>query len=69
MTEIYKEYLDVQREHFDAFVLTRLGDFYEIMGPKAQEAAPLLDLTLTRRNVGVDENGVPMVGFPLHAAE
>ena len=69
MTEMYKKYLDVQREYFEAFVLIQLGDFYEIMGPKAQEAAPLLNMTLTRRNVGVDEHGVPMMGFPCHTAD
>ncbi len=69
MTEIYKKYLKIQQEHVDAFVLMRLGDFYEIMGPKAQEAAPILDMTLTKRGVGVDEHGVPMIGFPSCTAD
>ena len=41
----------------------RIGDFYEMFEADALEAAPLLGLTLTRRN------GVPMCGVPYHAAE
>ena len=63
MSELIKNYGKIQERHSDAFVLLRLGDFYEIMGAKAKEAAELLDLTLTSRS------GVSMVGFPAHVAE
>ncbi len=45
-------------------VLFRMGDFYELFGDDAREAARLLDLTLTSRDKGPD--AVPMAGFPHH---
>ncbi len=47
-----------------ALVLFRMGDFYELFGDDAREAATLLDLTLTSREKGPD--AVPMAGFPHH---
>jgi DNA mismatch repair protein MutS len=47
-----------------ALVLFRMGDFYELFGDDAREAAQLLDLTLTSRDKGPD--AVPMAGFPHH---
>jgi DNA mismatch repair protein MutS len=47
-----------------ALVLFRMGDFYELFGADAREAATLLDLTLTSRDKGPD--AVPMAGFPHH---
>jgi len=47
-----------------ALVLFRMGDFYELFGDDAREAARLLDLTLTSRDKGPD--AVPMAGFPHH---
>ncbi|MEI7862789.1 MAG: DNA mismatch repair protein MutS, partial [Planctomycetota bacterium] len=42
----------------------RMGDFYELFGSDAREAATLLDLTLTSRDKGPD--AMPMAGFPHH---
>ena len=64
----YAEYLRVQKANPDSIVVYRLGDFYEIMGEKAEQAANILDLTLTGRNVGLPER-VPMCGFPYHVTE
>lgn len=64
----YEEYLKLQKENPDCIVAYRLGDFYEIMGEKAEQAANILDLTLTGRNVGLPER-VPMCGFPYHIAD
>ena len=64
----YAEYLRVQKANPDSIVVYRLGDFYEVMGEKAEQAATILDLTLTGRNVGLDER-VPMCGFPYHVAD
>ena len=47
-----------------ALVLFRMGDFYELFGDDAREAADLLDLTLTSRDKGPD--AMPMAGFPHH---
>lgn len=64
----YAEYLRVQKANPDSIVVYRLGDFYEVMGEKAEQAATILDLTLTGRNVGLDER-IPMCGFPYHIAD
>lgn len=64
----YAEYLRVQKANPDSIVVYRLGDFYEVMGEKAEQAATILDLTLTGRNVGLDER-IPMCGFPYHVAD
>jgi len=47
-----------------ALVLFRMGDFYELFGSDAREAAGLLDLTLTSRDKGPE--AMPMAGFPHH---
>ena len=47
-----------------ALVLFRMGDFYELFGDDAREAAELLDLTVTSREKG--PNAMPMAGFPHH---
>ena len=64
----YRRYLQVQRDNPDSIVAYRMGDSYEIMGEKAEQAANILGLTLTGRNVGLPER-VPMCGFPYHVAE
>lgn len=64
----YAKYSELQKANPDSIVVYRLGDFYEIMGEKAEQAATILDLTLTGRNVGLPER-VPMCGFPHHVAE
>lgn len=61
----------LQAQYPDAFIVTHIGDFFEIIGEKAEKAAAILDLTLTGRKV--EEQGatkrVPMVGFPYRIAE
>lgn len=64
----YRRYLQVQRDNPDSIVAYRMGDFYEIMGEKAEQAANILGLTLTGRKVGLPER-VPMCGFPYHVTE
>ena len=64
----YAEYLRVQKANPDSIVVYRLGDFYEVMGEKAEQAATILDLTLTGQNVGLPER-VPMCGFPYHITD
>lgn len=61
------DYFEKQKKNPDAFVLVRLGDFYEVLGEKAKEAATVLDLTLTQRKI--DADWVFHVGFPFHVAE
>ncbi len=47
--------------------LEKVGDFYEIYGSEAKEAAEILDLTLTSKVI--DYERLAMIGFPLHIAE
>ena len=64
----YQRYIAIENLHPGSFVLERVGDFYEILGEKAKEAAEVLDLLLTSRDVGLNDR-VPMCGFPFHAAK
>ncbi len=66
MTPVMRQVLDAKRQHPDALVLFRLGDFYELFFEDALEASRLLDLTLTSRNKN-DARPIPMCGFPYHA--
>jgi len=58
----------VKREHPDAIVLFRLGDFYETFGEDAERVAPLLGITLTSRELGKGQR-LPLAGVPYHAFE
>ena len=68
VSSFYAKYSELQKANPDSIVVYRLGDFYEVMGEKAEQAANILDLTLTGRNVGLPER-VPMCGFPYHVTE
>lgn len=65
---LYKQYLDVKKQHPDALVFYRVGDFYELFGEDAITASGLLDLTLTSRDCGQPER-VPMCGVPHHTVD
>src|SRR6267378_3388256 len=64
-TPLMRQYLEVKREHPDAFVFFRLGDFYEMFFEDAVRGAGLLGLTLTSRNKS-DAQPIPMCGVPWH---
>ena len=68
VSPFYEKYSELQKSNPDSIIVYRLGDFYEVMGEKAEQAATILDLTLTGRNVGLDER-IPMCGFPYHVAD
>jgi len=68
LPEFYSQYLEIQKNYPQDIVIYRLGDFYEAFGESAITLSKELDLTLTGRNVGLDER-LPMVGFPYHAAD
>lgn len=68
VSPFYQRYAEIQKDNPNSIVVYRLGDFYEVMGEKAEQAATILDLTLTGRNVGLPER-VPMCGFPYHVAD
>jgi DNA mismatch repair protein MutS len=66
-TPVMRQYLAAKASHPDALLLFRMGDFYELFFEDAVVAARALDLTLTSRNKGSDDE-VPMAGVPHHAA-
>lgn len=68
ITPVRQQYLEIKRQHPDAIVFFRLGDFYETFDQDAEIAARELDLILTGRNVGKNQR-VPMAGVPHHAAD
>jgi len=59
------QYHGIKREHPDAFLFFRLGDFYEMFFDDAVEGSRLLGLTLTSRNKQ-DPAPIPMCGVPWH---
>jgi DNA mismatch repair protein MutS len=63
-----RQYLEVKAAHPDALLLYRMGDFYEMFFDDARQAAPILEVQLTARNRGT-ENEAPMCGVPHHALE
>lgn len=67
-TPLLEQYWKIKNQHKDAIVFFRLGDFYEMFGEDATEAAPILDLALTARFKN-SPNEIPMAGIPHHAAE
>lgn len=63
-----QQYLDIKAQYPDAFLLFRMGDFYELFYEDAVKAAQLLELNLTSRNKNAD-NPIPMAGVPYHSAQ
>src|SRR3984893_8658630 len=66
-TPILREYRLVKEQYPDAVLLARLGDFFEMFGPDAETAAPILGVALTGRRFG-NAGRLPMCGVPAHAA-
>src|SRR5262245_29131763 len=62
---LMEQYTRIKREHPDAFLFFRLGDFYEMFFDDAVRGAALLGLTLTSRNKH-DPSPIPMCGVPWH---
>src|ERR1700745_1113975 len=67
-TPLMRQYAAIKKEHPNALLFFRLGDFYELFFEDAITASKELQITLTSRN---KEKGiaVPMCGVPYHAAE
>ncbi|HZU69236.1 MAG TPA: DNA mismatch repair protein MutS [Ktedonobacteraceae bacterium] len=62
------QYLQIKRQHPDAILFFRMGDFYEMFDDDAEIVARELELALTRRDFGRGEYS-PMAGIPHHAAD
>ena len=69
VTPAMRQYLDVKRQHPDALIFFRMGDFYEMFYEDALAAASVLELTLTSRSRDSGGSPIPMCGVPHHAAD
>jgi DNA mismatch repair protein MutS len=64
-----RQYFEAKRQHRDALVFFRMGDFYEMFYEDALTAARALELTLTSRSKDASGGAIPMCGVPFHAAD
>jgi DNA mismatch repair protein MutS len=67
-TPMMQQYLGIKDDHPGKLLFYRMGDFYELFYDDAEQAARLLNITLTRRGKS-DGLPIPMCGVPYHAAE
>ncbi|ERP39202.1 DNA mismatch repair protein MutS [Chitinivibrio alkaliphilus] len=67
-TPMMAQYNKIKRENPGVMLLFRLGDFYEMFGDDAKDAARILGITLTKRNHG-GTTDTPLAGFPHHALD
>lgn len=68
-TPVMQQYLKIKREHQDALLLYRLGDFYETFFEDAHTMSKELELTLTGRDAGSILGRVPLAGIPAKAID
>ena len=64
----YDSYNAIKESHPDNIVLFQVGDFFEMYGEDAKQAAELLDLNLTTREIP-GAGRVEMCGVPSHNLE
>ncbi len=64
-----RQYLEAKRQHPDALLLCRMGDFYETFGADAETIARELDIVLTSRGTDAEGRRIPLAGVPFHAAD
>ena len=62
------DYNSIKEAHPDDIVLYQVGDFFEIYGEDARQAAELLNMNLTTRNIP-GAGRVEMCGVPAHSLE
>jgi len=61
-----KQYNAIKVKYPDALLLFRVGDFYETFGDDAIKASKILNIILTKRGAG-SENETALAGFPHHS--
>ena len=64
----WNDYNAVKEAHPDDLVLFQVGDFFEMYGEDAKQAAELLEINLTTRNIP-GAGRVEMCGVPAHSLE
>jgi DNA mismatch repair protein MutS len=65
-TPLVRQYLELKRQHPEAILFFRVGDFYEMFFDDAKLASRLLQITLTSRDKESKEP-IPLCGVPYHA--
>ncbi len=65
-TPLMRQYYEIKAKCPNDILLFRMGDFYELFGDDAVQAAPIIGLTLTCRNKKSGDT-TPMCGFPHHS--
>ena len=68
-TPAMKQYFEAKRQHPNAIVFFRMGDFFEMFYEDAVKVAAALELTLTSRSKDSAGADIPMCGVPHHAAD
>ncbi|HLG20030.1 MAG TPA: DNA mismatch repair protein MutS, partial [Bdellovibrionota bacterium] len=66
-TPLMRQYWAIKKQHRDAILFFRLGDFYEMFFEDAEVASKILEIALTSRDKSAD-NPVPLCGVPYHSA-
>lgn len=64
-TPLMKQYNQIKAKYPDALLLFRVGDFYETFGEDAIKTSSVLNIVLTHRNNGSENN--ELAGFPHHS--
>ena len=67
-TPARKQYLRIKREHSNAILLFRMGDFYETFDDDASIVSQILDIALTSREMGKGQR-IPLAGIPYHSLD
>src|SRR3954466_6778373 len=67
-TPLMKQYNSVKAKYPDAFLLFRVGDFYETFGEDAVKASRVLGIVLTKRANG-SASHIELAGFPHHSLD
>ena len=65
-TPMMRQYLEIKSGYPDAILFFRMGDFYEMFLDDALLAARILDIALTSRNKGSNDE-IPFCGVPYHS--
>lgn len=68
LTPLMNQYRRIKKDYPNAILFFRVGDFYEMFYEDAVIASKILQITLTSRDKG-KEDQVPLCGVPYHAAD
>lgn len=62
------QFHEIKKQHPEALLLFRVGDFYEMYGSDAVKGSEILGIALTMKSKNT-ENAIDMAGFPHHALD